>query len=154
MNRKNILFILVLFIICFAGCKKYEENPSINLTTKEWRLTHQGYQITSYLINGYDSTQALFTQLNINQTPGYDLCFSIEEGQKIIGCSFYGGVWDFIDHKKYLRIDLEDNPPYIIGPFLTKNPLDWRITKLTENELHLTVDYLGKNYILHLRKLK
>ena len=137
------LLTVVLFV---TGCKKYEENPLINLWSKKHRLVATtGYVLTSYEVNGIDSTA---TVPNIGMINFYE-----DENQRIVQTAFLQGEWNFYDHKKSLQIFMYPNTDgYLYGALLAPVKLNWRITKLTDRELHLTIDYQGKNYAIHLNK--
>lgn len=145
----KITFFSVL--ILGVSCKKYEENPLISLQSKKSRLIG-GYNIAGYWVNGNDSTDYMNTQLLLPSNSKCNINFSIaDKQQKIMGGTCYG-EWDFADNKKKLLIDISDNLTYSIGPFLTRNPLKWEITKLVEGQVHLKVEYQNKNYILQLHQ--
>lgn len=150
---KKLLFV-IMFLNVFS-CKKYDENPLVNLRSRQHRMTSGGdYQIASYFINDYDSTEMMKSQLFLTHPYGGYIAFHMVDHKKIISGSTFGGEWDFHENKKYLRINLSNDSMYPIGPFLTKETLDWEITKLTERELHLKVDFKGKRCMIYLYKKK
>lgn len=59
---------IILIIGALAGCKKYEEGPSLSFRSREARVANT-WKVASYTINGTDNTSVL---ANINYLETYD----------------------------------------------------------------------------------
>lgn len=68
MITKKIIPILLLIGASLAGCKKYEEGPSLSLRSRTARVANT-WKVESYTINGTDNTSLL---VNINYLETYD----------------------------------------------------------------------------------
>jgi len=149
MANKFIIRIAILVCFCaLTACKKYEENPLINLRSKNYRLTgNEGYTPAGFWVDGIDITHSVdpIGYINFTEERG---------GRKVLYTAFLDGTWDFRENKKYLHINLTTQSTYPYGVLLTGGALEWRITKLTDRELHINTDFMGKHYVLHLSKKK
>jgi hypothetical protein len=151
MKNTHITIFLFVLIALLSACKKYEENPLINLRLKETRMKGK-YTLASYFVNGVDSTNAVNTMIaavSPNNEP-YNLIFSVDDNQGIFSGTFGGGEWEFRDHKTKVWIF---KPRGIYPtPMVFSKGLSWTITKLTDRHIHLQVDYNGSNYYVQLHE--
>ena len=148
LNKTTFYTVILLSFTLIASCKKYEENPLINLWPKKHRLTATtGYVVTSFMVNGADSTHSV---------PSIGMITFLEdEHQHVLHTAYFSGEWNFYDKKKYLQIYAYPNTAgHQYGVLLAPLKLNWRILKLTDRELHLKIDFRGKNYVLHLNKME
>lgn len=147
MKRSSILVLLFVFMAGSFSCKKYEENPLINLKTKTNRIEGE-YFIAKYEVNGIDSTyilNSIIPSITIRNKEGRD------NTKRIMG-GFVYGTWDFEDHKKQFLINIDERDEYFVGPFVNRAENQWRITKLTDRELHLNASINNISYIVHLHE--
>lgn len=144
---KKLIIIFFVILVVIISCKKYEENPLINLKTKTTRIEGT-YFIAKYEVNGIDSTSVLNTiipSIAIRDKVGRDPIKAIMGG-------FCYGSWAFEDHKKELLINIDERAQYFVGPFVNRSENRWRITKLTDRELHLNATINNISYIVHLHE--
>ena len=95
MKTKFYSFILMLVII-FYGCKKYDEGPLLSLRSKTARVANT-WKVESYKINDADNT-ALLTNLNYTETYDKDGNFSFSSS---LGTG--SGKWDFQSDKEQIK---------------------------------------------------
>ncbi len=154
-SKPTIYLACIAFIFLVNNsCKKYPDGPLINLMSEEKRLKRTWY--IEYLeIGGIDSTMQLF----VENDSGYKFnSMVIEDDKDGSGLFFktlsqnYGTVyfqWSFADNKKKLIIRkvYEYLPFYFykdrVGPFWVYEDVEYRIRKLTKNELWLETTYNG-----------
>lgn len=151
---KNIVSLLGLFLLTgfiFQSCQKYEDNPLINLRSKSDRV-EGSYQLAGYYVNGIDSTQAMNEQMTSWYGSTFEVHFFKSDNSQVISGSFCQGDWELVDQKRMLRINISNSTASAIGPFATKEQLDWRITKLTDNHLHIKTEYQGMEYVVQLQE--
>lgn len=155
-KKKISISIYLSLLVIIISCKKYEENPLINLDSKKYRLTAGPYShfVAGYWVDGIDSTSLLNNYLS--SVKNGDKCFvsfgeDSQSHKKFISSRCIQGEWDFSPNKKELLVKINYNSE--IGPFVVRNKqLNWKINKLTKHQLHLSIDYSGKKYILYLHK--
>jgi len=146
-TMKKLIIIFFVILVVIISCKKYEENPLINLKTKTNRIEGT-YFIAKYEVNGIDSTSVLNTTIPsivIREKVGRN------HVKQILGGFCYGS-WAFEDHKKEMQINIDDRIEYYVGPFVNRVENRWRITKLTDRELHLNATINNISYIVHLHE--
>lgn len=151
---KNIFTLSGIFLltaIIFQSCQKYEENPLINLHSKCNRV-EGSYFLAGYYVNGMDSTAIMNEELASWYGSSFEVHFFASENSKVISGSFCQGDWELVDSKKMLRINISNSSASAVGPFATKEQLDWRITKLTDNHLHLKAEHMGLEYVVQLHE--
>jgi len=92
---KKLLLIIVALVFTFAGCKKYEDGPTISLLPKKWRVDNT-WKIDKVLENGQDVTSAYNAIL-----PGYTMEMKKDNTytDNYTGGSASTGKWAF-DSKK------------------------------------------------------
>lgn len=146
MKTKSIVPVLTI-LLCLLSCKKYEENPLINLRSKVHRLEGE-YIIAKYLVNDIDSTSSA-----ISLTPIITFRNNLgRDPKRVIMGGFCYGIWDLENHKTELSIDLNNDVYFKTGPFVNRNKNNWTITKLTDREIHLRSTINGNNYLVHLHE--
>ena len=111
-----------------------------------------GYSLVGYFVNGIDSTQALNNLLITPYNETFGVSFTITDGEKLIMGNGGHGKWEFADHKRILSIDMDNYSYTNPAPFVTREQLDWRITKLTDNHIHLKANYNGNDYVVQLHE--
>ena len=141
--EKCIGFLFLFLIIFSAACKKYEENPLINLRSKETRL--QGtYHLAGYTINGTDAMDSLKSTSPLNEFVFFIDHRTYPSKDPVIGFQYFYGSCEWADHKKSLILYLE-HTCFQNGP-LSEKVNKWSITKLTNNQLHLKMNYQDQEY--------
>ncbi len=167
MNKKSnpsiyLAFIAFIFLIN-SSCKKYPDGPLINLMSKEKRLVRHWHM--EYLeIGGIDST-SYFMSENDSGYKFSDLRFLPDRDASTISYysltnSFPANLyfnWSFSKSKKYLSIDVDFFDPRAysfknkVGPFWIYDKVEFRIRKLTKDELWLENTYNGLLTKVHFR---
>lgn len=101
---KKLSIYLILFVLVFSGCKKYEEGPLISLRSKEKRLC-QEWSITKALYNGEvdDDFDEGYYYWDI-RTDG-DLVVSIGyEWDGVIETESFTLTWEWSDDKEAIFV--------------------------------------------------
>jgi hypothetical protein len=143
MKMKNCISCFYLIAILIAGCKKYEENPLINLKNKETRL--QGtYYLGGYTINGADAMDSLKSTTPLSKFVFFIDHRTYPSKDPVIGFQYFNGSCEWADHKKSLILYLTKTC-FINGP-LSESGKKWTITKLTDHQLHLKINYQDQEY--------
>ena len=150
MKIKYILYCCV--IISFFCCKKkYENNPLINLSSKENRLEGT-YYLGEYKIDGTESTVKLDSGLTLNEFNFFIDHKTYPSSPPVIGGNYFNGSCERDEHKKKLVFYLS-NTCFKDGPLSEHGAQKYRITKLTKHQLGLEMMYQNKKYnILFLQK--
>ncbi|HRH01813.1 MAG TPA: hypothetical protein PLN13_01700 [Bacteroidia bacterium] len=159
MNKKSKLTIYLAFIafifLINSSCKKYPDGPWISLTSKEKRL-ERSWKMDYLEIGGIDST-TYFMDENDSGYKFNELRFYFERDRSFIKYNSlthpYGAFvyfdWNFSDNRKNLVIrKVYQYPPYYsfkdrVGPFWVNEKVEFRIRKLTKNELWLESTFSG-----------
>lgn len=130
-NMKFLLSILSLIFV-LSACKKYEEGPTLSLTTKKYRVS--GDWKAERIIS--KSGDVEFVQSNVVWRINKDETFEVLEGNSIIE----KGTWDFSQNKDYLMFTSKDEG--------TVDVVEYRIIRLKNNEMWL-MDSEGEqiNYV-------
>lgn len=128
---KFLLSILSLIFV-LSACKKYEEGPTLSLTTKKYRVS--GDWKAERIIS--KSGDVEFVQSNVVWRINKDETFEVLEGNSIIE----KGTWDFSQNKDYLMFTSKDEG--------TVDVVEYRIIRLKNNEMWL-MDSEGEqiNYV-------
>ncbi len=156
--RISYLFLLVFLVGVFSTCKKYEEGPCISFKTKKSRLTGN-WEPVVFLANEIDSLLFLKADTCYGFYSFLDNNDVNQKSQIIINdpfiiCHEYG-AWSFINQKEILRINFKDAARIsILGPYGAKEDIDWKIERLTNEDLWLKVEYHGINYEVKFKKTK
>ena len=152
---KKLFIILFVTTIVFSGCKKYKEGPLISFRTVTMRIMGT-WQVTEYISNGVDSLQyyndSCGANLSINDIEDYDWQFHVGF---INGKKEFDGVFNLSKDNKVLYVSsgYDNYNNYFNGPFLPNTKSNWKILKLTNKELKVTVDINNKNYKMSFKKI-
>jgi hypothetical protein len=113
LGLRLLLPLLVLTLI--FGCKKEDESENEPLRTKFDLLTSNGWRITNFLINGTDSTAALFSTCELDNIFNYNsnYTYSIDEGPTKCQVGnpqiIETGVWAFANNQNLLVLEPGSN---------------------------------------------
>ncbi len=125
--KKGILrlsVVLLVSIMTFSGCSKYEEGPSISLRTKKARMANE-WVYEKYIVNGVDQDISYFA----------DFVMTLEKdgtGKYSFGDQSQDIQWEFNDSKEEFRIKDTDED-WDDDDYMT-------ITKLKNDELWIKDD--------------
>lgn len=153
----NRLFVIsVIFVGLFFGCKKYEDGPLISFRSAKHRL-YGDYTLTRYTVNGIDSLQQMENGFGLNFHFYYvednDHDDILIDGGSHTGTYYQDFVsyYNFNNHKKSIRIN--SGSIMFTGYGVPDiQDLDFDISKLTIDEIHMTTTYNGKEYLLELKE--
>ena len=159
--KKTILVLLVLIAIT-EGCKKYKDGPLITFRTVIGRLCNDGgrWEVKYFSIDGVDTTNGVLN------SPSYSIYRFIYDpnspawylvGESTNLNSGFSGFFELMDKNNILNIGFYPNKDTIpsIGPY-QKEPgsIDWKILKLTFNDLWVENNYNNRNYFIKYKKIK
>lgn len=159
---KSVL-IISLIIFIYSSCKKYPDGPLISFTSKEKRL-ERTWTLEYLEIGGVDSTCYFLDENDSGFKFNYmRLKFGRDASYVDYGShkNLYRFVYincSLIDNKKKLSIDRQnyDPPAYSpkdqVGPFWVNEKVEFRIRKLTKEELWLETTYNGNLTKAHFRE--
>jgi len=122
MRKLTYIFSILIILLLFVGCKKYEEGPTISLLTKKARIT------------GIWEFSEITTEWDMARTLGFEkdgICYlGWSSGIINVNDVYYDfGEWEFDNNKEYLLIkSLADS---------INNT--YKIIKLTNKELKLQI---------------
>ena len=150
---KKLIFSILVVQICFLnGCKKYPDGPLISFDSAKHRITGN-WTVEAFYINGRDSTSLLKPypcEMNMS--------FSIDGENFELNknrCWGLGGGWTLFDNCRYLTFgahNISDCPECKnFGPYCSQRH-KWKIRRLTNHEMWLTVHYDGKDYEVDFKK--
>jgi hypothetical protein len=159
MKRIILLFLIILGI---AQSCRYEEGPAISFTSVRGRLLGD-WRVTEFTCEGMDSLQFY------KDSCGCDLKFvdhkdSYDERDKLwfINCHNninYDAFWArfaLIENKNIIAISFVEHPLSDWGVYKNFGPIlidsHWEILRLTKDELKISSDVDGRNYILSFEK--
>jgi hypothetical protein len=163
--RKAIKYLLALFFVTlsYSSCKKYPDGPLLNFTSKEkriertWTLEYLeigGIDSTSYFLDENDSGFKFnFLKLKLGRDASYVDYGSNRNLYRFVYVNCY-----LIDNKKKLSIDRQNYDPSVyslkdqVGPFWVNDKVEFRIRKLTKEELWLETTYNGNLTKVHFRE--
>jgi len=123
---KFLISITALILIFSTSCKKYEDGPLVNLTSKNQRVAN-----TWTVDRAYDNGQEVTDDFD-----NYELYTTIDGDAKLEADYSFGsvrfeyetnGTWSFEDSKENLSLDFENDDA----------DNKFQILKLTEDEMHL-----------------
>jgi len=151
MTRKVIIS-LFLILIYITSCR-FKEGPLLSFRSVKKRLEGT-WQVTGFSSEGVDSLKYYNDSINdkmIIRFP-YDSKYYInfEEGKIDLG-----GTFTFAGINNKLNVVLVDIgiPYWGIGPIGSAKNSKWDILKLTMNDLKISSDFNGKNYIISFKKI-
>lgn len=146
MRNIRILLFFIVIIFCFAGCKKYDDGPTLSFRSKKARVV--GKWVTEFwLVNKYEQILMLdsnrtaeFTDDGIYRYHQYNpfnhLVTDLE------------GTWEFRKNKEQLLLSLP-------GIADTSSYQIWDILRLKNKEIRLEmIDYGYPNSTLYEWRLK
>lgn len=160
-SKPTICLALIAFIFLISSsCKKYPDGPLINLMSKEKRLERYWYM--EYLeIGGIDSTAYFLAENDSGLKFDYMRIYGEREASYVQYSSTtkYADLsleWSLMDKNKNLKIDVSTvSRTYSltehIGPFWIKDLVEFRITKLTKDELWIVTTYNNNITKAHFR---
>jgi hypothetical protein len=165
MKTAAIKYLLVLFLISFSysSCKKYPDGPLLNFTSKEERI-ERTWTLEYLEIGGIDSTANFLDENDSGFKFNHIRFYNERDYSRIVYSSRLNPLgllsmnWSFTDKKRNLEIDLIGfMAPYFtikdrIGPFWVKGKIEFRIRKLTKEELWLETTYNGALTKAHFRE--
>jgi hypothetical protein len=142
--------LMLVFILIFAGCKKYNEGPSFSLRTKKARITND-WKV--YKVN-YDDKENTNDFFNI-----YNYCyFTIKSDLSMIKETSTNqtkttttGTWKFIDIHSVLEFD-EKQITQNDSIFTAKTQHEFIILKLTHKEIALKEKIAGHSITYYCNK--
>ncbi|HRH62619.1 MAG TPA: hypothetical protein PLI68_04755 [Bacteroidia bacterium] len=164
MNKKSkptiyLAFIAFIFLIN-SSCKKYPDGPLINLMSKEKRIERYWYM--EYLeIGGIDSTASFLAENDSGLKFDYMRIYGEREASYIkyssdLRWAELSFEWSLINKNRNLKIGLtwvsrSYNLSEHIGPFWVNEKVEFRIMKLTKDELWLETTYNNNLTKVHFR---
>lgn len=149
---KMIIPFLGLLIICLFSCRKYEDNPLINLSSKKSRL--QGtYYLAAYKIDDVDITHSIKFDSSVTVQ---NFSFFIDQLKEPslppeIGGSYLNGKCVLMDRKKNIMFFLRKTC-FKEGPLADYAGQKFRIRKLTENQLVLEIMFNEQKHTIYFFK--
>jgi hypothetical protein len=153
---KKTIFLLIALTLLFFSCKKkYEDGPAISLRSVTHRL-YGVHQLTSYTVDGVESIESYNDSLGLTFTIEYsdyreETFFKIDGKRKDGKETALHFDWMLLEKGTYISI-YDTDGDIGIGPFgLGKKPL-WHILRLTDDELKMKTDFIGKEYVVFLEK--
>ena len=144
---RHTLFYLLLAAVLLTGCK-YEDGPLVSIRSPKGRMVGSK-QITSYVVNGVDST-FLFDSLYVgteylDKGMFFDL-HDLNDNLWISECA--PGMWGFHDSDNYIL--------YLVLPSCNGRQFwryqEWRVLKLTSKNLWLESAISGDNTTLRFQR--
>lgn len=113
------------------------------------RLENQEFYISDFTIDGIDSLSSLAPLPNHTPMDYFIRFFVAFSHEEFINGKYFDGTYSWADHKQSLYI-YASNSSFKTGPFSERNSEKWKITKLTNHQLHLETIHKGKKYVVHL----
>lgn len=114
------------------------------------RLENHDFFISHYTIDGFDSLNTL--NLLPNDTPlDCFIRFYVDQHNhdEYIAGKYFHGSYSWANHKQYLYL-YSSLSSFKQGPFSVGNGEKWKITKLTNHQLHLETTHRERTYVVHL----
>lgn len=152
---KKIIILLIVIAGITEGCKKYEDGPWFSLRSAKNRLYGE-YTLTQYTVNGEDS-------LNLyNDSLCQNIKIYFEEANNVNRYDLYGirndgifcmlnCVWDLKNNSSDFKITSSVGAAGT-GPFGHSKTSEWKILRLTKNEVKMETTYNNKNYIIRIEE--
>jgi len=144
------IVIAFLASILLMSCKKYDEGPAFSLRSVSERITGD-WILENYLINNEDST-TFYISLVGNCEYSFHITKSKNQpmGTGSCGNNPTYGEWGLNDDKKMLGIIVYTSS--FPGIFVVTNTTFWKILRLTNKQMWLESEQLGKMYNIKLKK--
>lgn len=144
-----ILFIAIGFISAFAGCKKYEEGPSLSLRTKKKRLARE-WVIEDYFRNGNNETSQLLISNyveNYTKEGVHTRSYNDKNGDLISET----GQWQFDNDKEQISVTGVGSIEWT-DQTSTVSSSSYVILRLTSKELWYYYENGGNKHEIHLKE--
>ncbi|MBN8692917.1 MAG: hypothetical protein J0L69_06950 [Bacteroidetes bacterium] len=151
-SKSTLVFITLVMIVTFSGCKKYPENT---LWFKNAEKVFKGGRITSYTANGQD---LMPYYKNLYSTFPYNYCgqklddalslhFNYDNSNKEISSDLGEGSFTFSKTKKEVAIIFHPVNEDFGAENIFQARLSWKVLKLTKDgQLKIRADYNFKTY--------
>ncbi|HRD40224.1 MAG TPA: hypothetical protein PLC65_16475 [Bacteroidia bacterium] len=151
-SKSILVFITLVMIVSFSGCKKYPENT---LWFKNAEKVFKGGRITSYTANGQD---LMPYYKNLYSTFPYNYCgqklddalslhFNYDNSNKEISSDLGEGSFKFSKTKKEVAIIFHPVNEDFGAENIFQARLSWKVLKLTKDgQLKIRADYNFKTY--------
>jgi len=151
-SKSILVFITLVMIVSFTGCKKYPENT---LWFKNAEKVFKGGRITSYTANGQD---LMPYYKNLYSTFPYNYCgqklddalslhFNYDNSNKEISSDLGEGSFKFSKTKKEVAIIFHPVNEDFGAENIFQARLSWKVLKLTKDgQLKIQADYNFKTY--------
>lgn len=136
---KNLFYILLVGLITFSACKKYEEGPGISLRSKSSRLEGD-WKAEEFYINGEKQEEDPNEEEHVT-TFTKDGKYIQKEGQHQTE-----GTWEFVNDKEEIKVYMTDTSS---GMTFTYD-FTYKILKLKNNELWLELTIGSDKYEIHM----
>lgn len=158
MKTKSILFALIIISILLFSCRKYDDNPLIDIGSVQCRI--EGIWDVQYIfVNSVDSTYYLKSDTCYRPLKflSYEEAISntnvVSANQNYTACDIYG-FYSFVNSKNDLSIDLYSCGFNNVGFFGCHygQALIWEIKKLTSDQLWIERTSNGINCWIHFTK--
>lgn len=129
--KTSVLASLIIMLISFSSCNKYEEGPAISLRSRTERLSNI-WKVENYKVNDKDFTSLVsdYTE-TFSKQKAYNYSWGIFNGS---------GTWAFQNDDKEVKLSGDDDQ--------SKRVLT--ILKLEEKNLWYTYTLNGDKHELHL----
>jgi len=151
---------LVLFLIIFSSCKKYNEGPAISLRSKEKRLC-QEWEMEKIELNGITDTDDEFSyyywDIHKDGTINIRVRFVDEPGEETMEFE-----WEWINDKKGIKITNQygkkESSPYFYKLFKNNSSvnddgaIEFEIKRLKYDELIVEFEEFSDKYRLEFGK--
>ena len=158
MRRIPCFYVLAFCILFIFGCRKYDDNPLIDIGSVQNRI--EGVWDVQYIfVNGVDSTIPLKNDTCYRKlkflSPNESLSNTnlVSSNQNYTRCDIYGH-YAFVNNKNDLSISFDGCGFQTIGFFGFQNriSIEWKINKLTSDQLWLERTSGGINCWIHFTK--
>jgi hypothetical protein len=155
-----LIFITIILLLPFSGCKKYPEGPLISFRTIEKRI-HGNWKVENYLVNGSDSINLL--KNSYGDTINFDIATpgSGEGDNRILvysqGNPYLDGIFYFTDDGNNIIfsffISVDSVQIINLGPLNKYVHSEWKILKLSNKNMRLETNYENIYYKLIMKKI-
>lgn len=108
---KRKYFILLLLIVVFLSCSKYEEGPFISLRTKKSRLIEKSWRVDEVFVDGVaislqdtSKLECMIKICNFEETKYFIHQDKVNQNN-FVETVEYCGEWKFVDNKKFIKVN-------------------------------------------------
>ena len=148
---KQLITCLIIVITIITGCR-YKEGPMISFNSVEKRIEGT-WQVIGFTSDGVDSLQyyndscgsIMQIYKEYHDDTSYNILF-----KRISGNLTLTGYCTLFEHNK--RMDVILYGINVLGPIGNKRRSQWEILTLKKNELKISTDFNGKNYIISFKR--